>query len=135
MRGHLVRWRGKRAGYCSYGASAAGRCRASGTGFACRLGMDTGILPLAREAVYLGPWALGGPTPASRDLGARPMGSSRWRLGLGQRILALESVCEKQDFGTRRVLTHPLKPGISLCVDTTVRLVGFTPKPVLLSKT
>jgi hypothetical protein len=52
--------------------------------------MDTGVLPLEREAVFLGSWTLGGPTPASRNLGARPMGSSRWWLGLYQRILALE---------------------------------------------
>ena len=39
---------------------------------------------------YLGSGTLGGATPASCNLGARPMGSSwRW-MGLGQRILALE---------------------------------------------
>jgi len=90
MLGHVVRWRGKRAGRCSYGAPAAGRCGASGTGIACGLGMDTRILPLERETVHLDGWTLGGATPASRNLGARPMGSSRWRLDLGQRILALE---------------------------------------------
>ena len=51
--------------------------------------MDTRILPLERETVHLDAWTLGGATPASRNLGARPMGSPRWRLGLGQRILAL----------------------------------------------
>jgi len=90
MRGDVVRWRGKRAGRCSYGAPAAGRRGASGTGIACGLGMDTRILPLERETVYLGSGTLGGATPASRNLGARPMGSSRRWMGLGQRILALE---------------------------------------------
>jgi hypothetical protein len=51
--------------------------------------MDTGVLPLERETLSLGSWTVGRSTPASRHLGARPMGSSRWWLGLGQRILAL----------------------------------------------
>jgi hypothetical protein len=51
--------------------------------------MDTRILPLERETVYLGSGTLGGATPASRNLGARAMGSSRWWMGLDQRILAL----------------------------------------------
>jgi hypothetical protein len=58
--------------------------------FACGMGMDTRILPLDRKTICLGFWALGGATPASRNLGSRPMGSSRWWLGLHQRILALE---------------------------------------------
>ena len=60
-----------------------------GRAIACGLGMDTRILPLERKTVYLGFWTLGGATPASRNLDPRPMGSSRWWLGLDQRILAL----------------------------------------------
>lgn len=51
--------------------------------------MDTGVLPLERETLSLGSWTMGRSTPASRHMGARPMGSSRRRLGLGQRVLAL----------------------------------------------
>jgi hypothetical protein len=90
MRGDVVRWRGKRAGHCSYGSPAAGRRGTARTGIACRLGMDTRILPLERETLYLDARTLGGATPASRCLGPRAMGSSRWWMGLDQRILALE---------------------------------------------
>jgi hypothetical protein len=40
------------------------------------------LVAMERETVYLDAWTLGGATAASRNLGARSMGSSRWRLGL-----------------------------------------------------
>jgi hypothetical protein len=91
MRAHVMCGGGKRTGSGSCRPSAAGRGRASGTCIACGLGMDTRILPLERKALYLGCWTLGSATPASRSLDPRPMGSSRWRLGLDQRLLALTS--------------------------------------------
>ncbi len=100
MRAHVVCGGGKRTGSGSCRPSSAGRGRASGTGIACGLGMDTRILPLERKALYLGCWTLGSATPASRSLDPRPMGSSRWRLGLDQRLLAL----------TQPRDSHPLRP-------------------------
>jgi hypothetical protein len=120
MRGHVVCWRGKRAGGRSCRASAAGCCRKAGTGIACGLGMDTRILPLERKTLHLDSGTLGGAAPASRHMGARPMGPSRWRLGLDQRILALEPPACRQQVERVCVGTcsSPAEPALSLSKGT-----------------
>jgi hypothetical protein len=107
MRDHVVPGPSQRAGDCAWRTSAGGHRRTSGTAFACRLGLATWTLPVEWATVCVGAWILGSAPSASRDLGARAMGSSRRGLGLYQWILALGSSRNETPLAT----THSL-PGV-----------------------